>query len=78
MSGGLLAPILFVFAAARLNDWRLWLAAAIYASLWVAAIWSVDVHDGLFGFLLLALIGSTTTHAALLRRRIFYPDSPHR
>jgi Protein of unknown function (DUF3592) len=79
LSLGLLAPVPFAVAAVRLRQRRMWLVTAVYATgsaLLVVGAFSPEGGggDALFGPVLLLLMVAGTTHAFLLRRRVFAPS----
>lgn len=81
LSFGFLAPIPFLHAAARLGQRRMWAVAAAYALGWLLFVTSVFVPEDdwallAFSVLGLTLMGAGTTHAFLLRGRVFTPPQP--
>jgi Helix-hairpin-helix motif len=81
LSFGLLAPIPFAHAAVRLRQRRMWAVTAAYAIgslLWIvaASLPEADWSDTLFVIVALMLPAVGTTHAFLLRRRVFTPSPP--
>jgi Helix-hairpin-helix motif len=78
LSFGLLAPVPFAHAAVRLRQRRMWVVTAAYAIgslLWIvgASLPEGGWADTLFGIVALVLIVAGTTHAFLLRGRVFPP-----
>jgi len=81
LSFGLLAPVPFAHAAVRLQQRRLWAVTAAYA---IGSVgWLVGAAtpvggwgDVLFGTAAFALMVVGTTHAFVLRGRVFSPPSP--
>ena len=81
LSFGLLAPIPFAHAAVRLQQRRLWAVTAAYA---IGSVgWLVGAAtpvggwgDALFGTAAFTLMVVGTTHAFVLRGRVFAPPSP--
>ena len=78
MSFGLLAPVPFAHAAVRLHQRRMWIVTAVYVIAWLACALATSAPDGslgdrLQGTMILALMGAGTTHAFLLRGRVFAP-----
>jgi hypothetical protein len=81
LSIGLLTPFVFIYAAARLRERRMWLATGAYAlacTLWLACASMPEQSVGptVAGFLMLGLMTVGTTHAFLVRRRVFAPAAP--
>jgi Protein of unknown function (DUF3592) len=79
LSLGLLAPVPFAVAAVRLRQRRMWLVTAVYAlgsALLIVGAFSPEGGggDALFGPVLLLLMVAGTTHAFLLRGRVFAPS----
>ena len=78
LSFGLLAPAPFAYAAVRLHQRRLWIVTAVYVLAWLACALATSAPDGslgdsLQGTMILALMTVGTTHAFLLRGRVFTP-----
>jgi cytochrome c biogenesis factor len=76
---GLLAPVPFAVAAVRLRQRRLWLVTAAYAiGSALLIVWASRPEggqgDALFATVGLLLMVAATTHAFLLRRRVFAPS----
>jgi cytochrome c biogenesis factor len=79
LSLGLLAPVPFAVAAVRLRQRRMWLVTAAYAIgsalLIVGAVSPQGGRgDTLIGMVILVLMVAGTTHAFLLRSRVFAPS----
>jgi cytochrome c biogenesis factor len=79
LSLGLLAPVPFAMAAVRLRQRRLWLVTAVYAiGSALVIVWALRPEggqgDALFATVGLLLMVAGTTHAFLLRRRVFTPS----
>jgi len=79
LSLGLLAPVPFAVAAVRLRQRRLWLATAAYAIGSALLIVGAFIPEGgwgdtLIGTVILVLMVAGTTHAFLLRGRVFAPS----
>lgn len=76
---GLLAPVPFLYAAARLHTRRLWWIAAAYGAAWIGTCILVGISSGndslgtVSGFLLMGLAAAGTTHAFALRGAL--PDA---
>ena len=80
LSLGLLAPVPFAVAAVRLRQRRMWLVSAAYAigsALLIVGAFTPEGGrgDALIGTVLLLLMVGGTTHAFLLRGRVFGPSS---
>jgi Helix-hairpin-helix motif len=78
LSLGLLAAVPFAHAAVRLRQRQLWVVTAVYAVGSLLVIVGAFLPEGgwgdaLFGTLGLVLITAGTTHAFLLRGRVFAP-----
>ena len=78
LSLGLLTPVPFAHAAVRLGERRLWVVTAVYAIGSLLLIVGAFLPEGgwgdaLFGTLVLVLMTAGTTHALLLRGRVFAP-----
>jgi Protein of unknown function (DUF2510)/Helix-hairpin-helix motif len=78
LSLGLLAPVPFAHAAVRLKQRRLWAVTTAYAigSLgWLVGVATPEGGWGdlLFGIVVIALVVVGTTHALVLRGRVFAP-----
>ena len=77
LSFGLLAPVPFAVAAVRLQRRRLWLVTAAYALGSVLVIAGASTPEGSWGDALVlaapVLMIAGTTHALVLRRRVFAP-----
>jgi hypothetical protein len=78
LSLGFLAPVPFAYGAVRLRQRRLWAVTAAYAVGVVALFVFSDAPNGswgdaVFGTVLVALMLGGTTHALVLRRRVFTP-----
>lgn len=78
LSLGMLAPVPFAHAAARLKQPRLWAVTAVYCIGVVALFVFAETAEGswgevVFGGVLAALTIVGTIHAFLLRRRVFTP-----
>jgi len=76
LSFGLLAPVPFAHAAARLHQRRMWVVTAVYAVgsvLWIVAVSTPEGSwgDTLFGIVASVLVVAGTSHAFLLRDRVF-------
>lgn len=73
---GMLAPVPFLFAAAKLQARKLWLIAAAYGAVWIATWVLVGVSPDnssastLCGFLFIALAVAGTAHAFVLRESL--------
>lgn len=83
LSLGLLAPVPFAMAAVRLRQRRIWLVTAAYAigsALLIVGAFTPEGGRGeaLVGPVLLLLMVGGTTHAFLLRRRVFTPSATTR
>lgn len=90
LSFGVLAPVPMVHAAARLRSGRQWASAAGYVAAALAMVLLfllppetpegvTDVPGSVGLVLMLTLMAGGTTHAILLRRRVFqqgHPDDP--
>lgn len=82
LTWGLLAPVPFVHAAVRLRTVRMWLVAAVYTIVWLAVgpagvlVQNPDVNEAVQGFSQLGLVVAATTHAFVLRERVFPPPGP--
>jgi hypothetical protein len=82
LTWGLLAPLPFVHAAVRLRTVGLWLVAAFYVIVWVVVgpagllAQQPDVNEAVAGLSQLGLVIAATTHAFLLRERVFPPPAP--
>ena len=80
LSLGLLAPVPFAVAAVRLRQRRMWLVTAAYAigsALLIVGAFTPEGGrgDALIGTVILLLMVGGTTHAFLLRGRVFGPSS---
>jgi len=81
LTWGLLAPVPFVHAAVRLRTWRMWLVAAFYTivSLAVGPLQMLPLitqaSDVVQGFSQLGIVVAATTHAFVLRERVFPPPA---
>jgi hypothetical protein len=77
LSFGLLAPVPFAVAAVRLQRRRMWAVAAAYAAGSLLVIAGVSLSEGSWGGALVlvapVLMVAGTTHALVLRRRVFAP-----
>lgn len=78
LSLGLLAPAPFAYAAVRLHQRRMWIVTAVYVIAWLACALATSAPDGSLGdrsqgTMILALMGVGTTHAFLIRGRVFAP-----
>jgi hypothetical protein len=78
LSLGVLAPVPFAHAAVRLRQRRLWVVTAVYAAGSLLLILGAFLPEGgwgdvVFGTLGLVLMTAGTTHAFLLRGRVFAP-----
>jgi hypothetical protein len=82
LSWGLLAPVPFVHAAVRLRTVGMWLVAAFYLIVWVvvgpAGVFAQnpDASEAVLGLSQLGLVVAATTHAFVLRDRVFPPSAP--
>jgi multisubunit Na+/H+ antiporter MnhB subunit len=79
LSLGLLAPVPFAMAAVRLRQRRMWVVTAVYAigsALVIVGAFGPDGGWGetLVGTVILLLMVAGTTHAFLLRGRVFTPS----
>ena len=80
LSLGLLAPVPFAVAAVRLRQRRMWLVTVAYAigsALLIVGAFTPEggPGDALIGTVILLLMVGGTTHAFLLRGRVFGPSS---
>jgi hypothetical protein len=78
LSFGMLAPVPFAYAAVRLHQRRMWMVTGVYVIAWLACALATSAPDGSLddrfqGTMILALMGAGTTHAFLLRGRVFAP-----
>jgi hypothetical protein len=83
LSLGLLAPVPFAMAAVRLRQRWMWLVTAVYAigsALVIVGAFGPEGGRGetLVGTVGLVLMVAGTTHAFLLRRRVFTPSATTR
>jgi helix-hairpin-helix protein len=82
LTWGLLAPVPFVHAAVRLRTVQMWLVAAFYTIVWLAVgpagvlVQNPDVNEAVQGFSQLGLVVAATTHAFVLRERVFPTPGP--
>jgi hypothetical protein len=82
LTWGLLAPVPFVHAAVRLHTVGLWLVAACYVIVWIVVgpagvlAQNPEVDEAVAGLSQLGLVIAATTHAFLLRERVFPAPSP--
>jgi hypothetical protein len=78
LSLGVLAPAPFAHAAVRLRQRRMWIVTAVYVIVTLASVLATSAPEGslgdeLSGAITVALMGAGTTHAFLLRGRVFAP-----
>jgi hypothetical protein len=78
LSFGLLVPVPFVYAAVRLRQRWMWIVTAVYVIAWLACFLATfapdeSLADNLGGTMIVVLAAAGTTHAFLLRGRVFAP-----
>jgi hypothetical protein len=77
ISLGLATPAVFLYAAVRLKTALQWLGVAVYAALWTILLVTLDSAEGsrddnVFTLALFAMIVGGTTHALIIRSRVFF------
>jgi hypothetical protein len=81
ISLGLATPAVFLYAAVRLKTALQWLGVAMYGALWTILLVTLDSAagssaDNVFTVVLFAMIVGGTTHALIIRSRVFSAVRP--